>query len=140
MLPRQACARLSCSAEQKPATGWAYTVDAQPNQTNPAVHNVIEQKRKQIEALCQRYQVRSLDAFGSVLTDDFDLDTSDLDLVVRFDRNQQTDLVQQYFGFKDELEHLLNRPVDLVELHAMRSPRLRRIIERTKVPFYEAAA
>jgi len=38
------------------------------------------------------------------------------------------------------LELLLERPVDLVELDAMEDGRLKRIIERTKVPIYAAAA
>jgi predicted nucleotidyltransferase len=49
-------------------------------------------------------------------------------------------LARQYFDFKTALEHLLSRPVDLVELEAMPNTRLKRIIEHTKVPIYAAAA
>jgi predicted nucleotidyltransferase len=49
-------------------------------------------------------------------------------------------LARQYFDFKTALEHLLSRPVDLVELEAMPDTRLKRIIEHTKVSIYVAAA
>jgi predicted nucleotidyltransferase len=49
-------------------------------------------------------------------------------------------LARQYFDFQQALEHLLSRPVDLVEFEAMPDSRLKRIIEHTKVPIYAAAA
>ena len=49
-------------------------------------------------------------------------------------------LARQYFDFKTALEHLLSRPVDLVELEATPDTRLKRIIEHTKVSIYAATA
>lgn len=102
------------------------------------MHPLIEHNRRQIETLCQRYGVRRLEVFGSVLRDDFDAARSDVDIAVEFEPAVPGQRLQQFFGFKDELERLLARPVDLLELTAMENARLKRLIERTKVPVYAA--
>ncbi len=93
-----------------------------------------------IAGLCERYGVRELALFGSALRADFDSKSSDVDFAVSFGPPAEGSLARQYFGFKQALEDLLARPVDLVELEAMPETRLKRIIERTKVPIYAAAA
>lgn len=103
------------------------------------MHPLIETSRAQIAALCRRYGVKRLEVFGSVLREDFDTQKSDVDVVVEFEPLPQNGGLRRYFDFKAQLEHLLKRPVDLVELDAMENTRLKRIIERTKVPVYAAA-
>jgi hypothetical protein len=101
---------------------------------------LIEQRRGDIAQLCERYGVRELALFGSILRSDFDLTSSDVDAAVKFGPPADDSLAHQYFDFKTALERLLLRPVDLVELEAMPDTRLKRIIEHTKVPIYAAAA
>ena len=101
---------------------------------------LIERRRADIALLCERYGVRELALFGSILRSDFDLTSSDVDAAVKFGPPADDSLAHQYFDFKTALERLLLRPVDLVELEAMPDTRLKRIIERTKVPIYAAAA
>jgi predicted nucleotidyltransferase len=101
---------------------------------------LIEQRRGDIAQLCERYGVRELALFGSILRSDFDLTSSDVDAAVKFGPPADDSLAHQYFDFKTALERLLLRPVDLVELEAMADTRLKRIIEHTKVPIYAAAA
>lgn len=104
-----------------------------------SMHPLIESSRSQIIALCRLHRVRRLEVFGSALRDDFDIQHSDVDVVVEFEPLPQGDGLRRYFDFKTQLEALLRRPVDLVELAAMENTRLKRIIERTKVPVYAAA-
>jgi predicted nucleotidyltransferase len=101
---------------------------------------MIERRRGHIVQLCQRYGVRELALFGSVLRSDFDPTSSDVDAAVKFGPPANDSFARQYFDFKAALEHLLMRPVDLVELEAMPDTRLKRIIEHTMVPIYAAAA
>lgn len=101
---------------------------------------VIDIHRTAIAALCHRYGVRRLDVFGSALRDDFNSATSDIDLVVEFAPEPAGTAFDRYFDLKRDLETLFQRPVDLVELGAMQSPRLKRLIERSKVPLYAAPA
>lgn len=93
-----------------------------------------------VAALCQRHGVRRLEAFGSVVRSDFQANISDVDLVVDFEPTGTGQQLQQYFGFKAALESLLERPVDLVELQSLPDSRLKRLIMRSKVPVYDAAA
>jgi predicted nucleotidyltransferase/predicted XRE-type DNA-binding protein len=101
---------------------------------------LLARNRKAIRALCRRFAVRRLGAFGSILRQDFDSTRSDVDLSVEFGKSRRYTLTDQYFEFKAALEQLLDRSVDLVELSAVPSSRLKRIIERTQVPVYDKAA
>ena len=103
------------------------------------MHPLIEASREQIAALCRLYGVKRLEVFGSALRQDFDVQSSDVDVVVEFEPLPRNDGLRRYFDFKAQLERLLKRPVDIVELGAMENTRLKRIIERTKVPVYAAA-
>ncbi len=99
---------------------------------------LIENARGQIVALCQAHEVKRFDVFGSALRDDFDANDSDLDAVVEFSSAKVQSNLHRYFGFKQQLESMLKRQVDLIELHAMPDTRLKRIIERHKVLLYAA--
>lgn len=115
--------------------------ELQHEKAEPArVPPLILTHRSEIAALCRRYGVRQLALFGSILRRDFDSSSSDVDVVVEFGPPRHTSAARQYFDFKRDLEQLLERSVDMVELGAMEEGRLRRIIERTKVPIYAAAA
>lgn len=98
------------------------------------MHALIEAHRDDIARLCRQYGVQRLDAFGSITRSDFDVLRSDVDLVAEFAAPPDGDLAAQYFDFKQHLEDLLRRPVDLIELQAVRNQRLRREIEATRVP------
>ena len=105
-----------------------------------SLHPLLAAKKRSIERLCERFGVRNLSAFGSILRPDFDLKRSDVDFAVDFKTVRGLSPARQYFDFKTKLEKLLRRPVDLVELGAMPDSRLKRIIERSKVPVYGQAA
>jgi predicted nucleotidyltransferase len=46
------------------------------------MHPLIENNREAIARLCRLHGVRSLEAFGSILRDDFDAGRSDVDVLV----------------------------------------------------------
>ncbi|BET69341.1 nucleotidyltransferase domain-containing protein [Opitutales bacterium ASA1] len=98
----------------------------------------LEQHRDAIVEICRRFGVRQLSVFGSVLRNDFGPD-SDVDFLVDFDRNSEFDAFSQYFGLKEALEATLGREVDLVSIHAIRSPVFRDEVERTRSSLYVAA-
>ena len=87
------------------------------------MHTLIDQRRAEIALLCHRYGVQRLDVFGSAARGlDFNPDTSDADFLVEFRSADGLSPLQQFFGFADALERLLERPVDLVERGAVRNP------------------
>jgi predicted nucleotidyltransferase/predicted XRE-type DNA-binding protein len=116
------------------------TVRAVPGETKETVPKALAVHVKQLRALCRRFAVRRLSAFGSVLRDDFDPARSDIDLAVEFGPSRRYGPADQYFDFKAALERLVGRPVDLVEMKAMADSRLKRVIERTQVRVYDQAA
>jgi len=107
---------------------------------NPPLHPLLHLNAPQIGALCRRYGVLRLDVFGSVLGQDFDPTRSDVDLSVEFEAALPGSALLRYFDLKHELERLLGRPVDLVELSVMPDTRLKRRIARSQVPLYAAPA
>jgi predicted nucleotidyltransferase len=102
------------------------------------MHPLIESNREAISKLCRQYGVRSLEVFGSILREDFDPQRSDVDVVVEFEPQAAASFTN-YLRLKESLAALFGRPVDLVELRAVRNRRLRYYIEQSKAPVYAAA-
>ncbi len=98
---------------------------------------VLSDHQAEIAELCREFQVRHLDAFGSVLTDAF-APLSDVDLLVTFDSPSESNAFDQYFGFKEALESLLGRQVDLVCYDAIRNSLFKQEIDAQRVPLYAA--
>jgi uncharacterized protein len=99
---------------------------------------LIDDNLEEIGRLCRLHGVRKLEAFGSILRSDFDPQHSDVDVLVEFEPRVANSFAN-FLDLKEALERLLGRPVDLVELHAVRNRRLRHYIEQSKSPVYAAA-
>ena len=88
------------------------------------MHAEIAEKREELIALCRRYGVARLEVFGSAARGaDFDPARSDADFLVEFKPESGLSPLEQFFGLADALEHLLGRPVDLVERGALEASR-----------------
>jgi predicted nucleotidyltransferase len=70
----------------------------------------IDFPREALAAICRRYAVSRLSAFGSVLREDF-AEGSDVDLLVEFEPGRTPGLA--FFRLEEELAGLLGRRVDL---------------------------
>jgi len=94
------------------------------------VHVTVDQKRADLQDLCRRFGVARLDVFGSAARGgDFDAETSDVDFLVEF--GAPDDDLARFLDFRDALEALLGRPVDLVDrkdIEASRNYIRRRLI------------
>ena len=97
----------------------------------------LEEHIEQINLACNTYYVKSLFAFGSVVTDKLKTE-SDIDMVVDIDSKDPIDYSDNYFALKFQLENILKRPVDLLEDKAIKNPFLKKQIDNTKVPIYAA--
>jgi hypothetical protein len=102
------------------------------------MHPLIDNNREAIAGICRVHGVRSLQAFGSILRDDFDPTRSDVDVLVEFEASA-ADSFSNFLDLKEALEVLFQRPVDLVEPRAIRNRRLRYYIDQGKSPIYAAA-
>jgi predicted nucleotidyltransferase len=95
----------------------------------------IEQYKNSISNLCRQCDVKTLYAFGSVLTDRFN-DQSDVDMIVDINSSNPLDYADKYFDLKFAMQDIFNRPVDLLEEKAIRNPYLRQEIDSTKQLIY----
>ena len=98
--------------------------------------NIVEKNINKLIDLCKRHKVRELYIFGSVLSDKFN-DTSDIDLLVQFENIDILEYFDNYMDFKEKLENLLGKPVDLLENQAIRNPIFRKVVDRNKKLVYE---
>lgn len=98
---------------------------------------ILQSNQSAIETLCRQHKVIRLDAFGSVLRDDFHAQ-SDIDLLVKFQRDADTDAFLQYFEFKEALETVLGRQIDLICETAIRNSHFRQELEATRQLLYAA--
>lgn len=90
-----------------------------------------------VRQLCENNKVKSLFAFGSVTTDQFNKN-SDVDLVVDFYETDPFTYTDLYFNLKTKLEALLKRQVDLLEERAINNKLFRQQLDRTKIKIYGA--
>lgn len=98
---------------------------------------LIELNLQRIIDLCRKHKVKTLAVFGSILTDRFN-DQSDVDLLVNFDTtdHEKWDYVTNYFDFRDALERLFGRKVDLIEEGGLRNKYFIANVNRTKQMIY----
>ena len=90
-----------------------------------------------ILGLCRAHKVKTLFAFGSVLTDRFG-SNSDIDFIVDINSEDPIDYAENYFDLKFKLQDLLNKPIDLLEQKGIRNSHLKHRINKTKQLLYES--
>lgn len=97
---------------------------------------LVERNTDKLIELCVSHKVGQLYIFGSALTNQFN-ELSDIDLLVQFGQIDLLEYFDNYMEFKEQLEVLFGRPVDLVENQAIKNPIFRRVIDREKQLIYE---
>jgi hypothetical protein len=97
--------------------------------------NWLKSYASEIHELCENHGVRSLYAFGSVLTNNFKED-SDIDFIVDFSDMPVEDYADNYFDLKFSLQDVLKRPVDLLEEKAIKNPYFRQTVNRQRQLIY----
>jgi predicted nucleotidyltransferase len=76
--------------------------------------------KEKIEEFCLRWKIAEFSLFGSVLRDDFDIE-SDIDILVSLSEDADLDLYD-WITMIEELEKIFEREVDLVEKSTLRNP------------------
>ena len=82
-----------------------------------------------LSAVCRRYGIRVMEAFGSVLREDFDPQRSDLDVLVLYHHAHELQNDDQPLkglaaitGLRDELAQVFGRRVDVVNAATIENP------------------
>ena len=95
----------------------------------------LQKYQAAIAKLCKTHKVKSLYAFGSVLSDNFNAE-SDIDLIVDFANMEVEDYADNYFDFKFSLQELFKRPIDLLEEKAIKNPYFRKSVNQKRQLVY----
>ncbi len=99
---------------------------------------LIKKHSEQITNLCKKHKVIELYVFGSAVSDNFNSE-SDVDLLVKFGKVDISNYFDNFMDFKESLELLLNREVDIIEKQTLKNPVLIRSIEKNKMLIYGRA-
>ena len=100
------------------------------------IEELINKDRKTFYKLCRDHNVKSLFAFGSSVTNNFDSDKSDIDLLVEIEESDPIERGETIMSFWDEMETFFKRKVDLLSNPTIRNPFLRQSINDSKVLIY----
>jgi predicted nucleotidyltransferase len=87
-----------------------------------------------LAAFCREKGIARLSLFGSVLRDDFDPATSDVDVLADFKPGATRGIGFRFFGYGDELGAILGRKVDFC---SKLDPHVEPIVRREAVTIYE---
>jgi uncharacterized protein len=90
-------------------------------------------------SLCAKSGVRVLFAFGSAISDSFDYEDSDVDLLVDIDEPDPVNRGEKIMSLWDDVEAFFGRKVDLLTNDSVRNPYLKNHIDSTKVLIYDRA-
>jgi len=85
--------------------------------------------------LCKKYKVKTLSAFGSVVKGDFN-SASDIDFAVDFEEKDPFKYYDLYQSFKESLEQLFSRKIDLIEIRGIKNKFFKKELNETKVLIY----
>lgn len=102
-----------------------------------SLHARLDARRDRIAALCRRHHVRRLDLFGSAATGG-EHAGSDYDFLVEFEPLPPGGYSEAYFGLLEDLQALLEAPVDLVVERAIRNPYFRQAVDAQRQALYAA--
>jgi predicted nucleotidyltransferase len=103
------------------------------------VKEEISRNREGFIALCKDHKVKYLYAFGSSVSDRFDPDKSDIDLLVEIDSKDPIEKGEELLSLWDLFEDFFERKVDLLTESSIRNPFLKKSIDSTKILIYDGA-
>ena len=96
---------------------------------------IVDRNIEDLKRLCTLYNVEKMYLFGSALNSNFNKG-SDIDLLVKFKSIELSMYFDNYMDFKERLEKLFGREVDLVEEQTLRNPILINSINKSKELIY----
>ena len=89
----------------------------------------IEQIKRKILPILQRYKAKRIGLFGSCVRDQMTAD-SDIDILVEIEKDIS---LLDFVGLKLEIEEVLNRKVDLVEYNTIKPLLRERILNEQEI-------
>jgi len=97
----------------------------------------IAQRATIFKQLCVDHKVKQLYGFGSSVTNAFEDNKSDIDLLIEIDETDPLKRGNHLLELWDEFEAFFKRRVDLLTKDSIRNPFLKQSIDTTKVLVYD---
>lgn len=97
----------------------------------------IKHKMTDFISLCKSHNVKKLYAFGSSITDQFNEDSSDIDLLIEIDHDDPIERGESLMSIWDKFEQFFQRKVDLLTYTSIKNPVLKNSIDSTKILIYD---
>jgi len=97
----------------------------------------IEYFEEEIKQICSGLHLKKLDLFGSATTDDFG-PNSDVDVIVEFEKNENSNRFDDYFVLKEKLQNVFHRQIDIIIDGSVKNPYLQASIDQTRKNIYAA--
>jgi predicted nucleotidyltransferase len=97
----------------------------------------IRTKLSEFLILCKSHKVKNIYAFGSAVTENFDDEISDIDLLVEIDSNDPIERGENLMSIWDKFETFFQKKVDLLTNSSIKNPILRKNIDATKILIYD---
>ena len=101
------------------------------------LYELISDRINEFESICKEHKVSSLYAFGSSTRDDFNENSSDIDLLIDIDTNDPLEKGENLLQIWDRFEHFFQRKVDLLTYTSIKNPVLKKNIDSSKVLIYD---
>jgi len=99
---------------------------------------ILENRKEDLNRLCESFKVQRLYAFGSVVSDSFNED-SDIDFLISFaDDLTIEEYTNNYFSLHYKLRELFNREIDIITERTLSNPYFIESINESKELIYEA--
>lgn len=101
------------------------------------IDSIIEKHYQELLKLCQQHKVDRLYAFGSLVDGRFNVESSDMDLVVELLPMTPLEKGETLLSLWNALEKLFGREVDLLTDKPIKNPYLKKSIEEKKQLIYD---
>ncbi|WP_417985214.1 nucleotidyltransferase family protein [Flavobacterium sp. ZT3P35] len=97
----------------------------------------IQIKLAEFLTLCKSHNVKNIYVFGSAVTENFNDESSDIDLLIEIDTTDPIERGENLMDIWDKLEEFFQRKVDLLTISSIKNPILRKNIDATKILLYD---
>jgi predicted nucleotidyltransferase len=97
----------------------------------------IQLKLAEFLTLCKSHNVKNIYAFGSAVTEDFNDESSEIDLLIEIDSEDPIERGENLMKIWDKVEDFFQRKVDLLTNSSIKNPIPRNNIDRTKILLYD---
>ncbi|MGB6035356.1 MAG: nucleotidyltransferase domain-containing protein [Cryomorphaceae bacterium] len=91
----------------------------------------------EFKELCHAHDVENLYAFGSATNENFDEESSDVDLLIEVKSEDPIERGEKLMAIWDKLEIFFQKKVDLLTNSGIKNPILRKNIDATKILIYD---